>query len=104
MEPAMFFPTEGFVCPFCNAKAWEGDDDMFMGELCRRAGLPALLISHGSHVFPKSDLERIEWGEQGHRLLRAPYPFVALQSRLAEGFLKAFPSTSKGVRTGPVIS
>jgi len=79
------------------------DDDMFMGELCRGAGLPALLISHGSHVFPKSDLERIEWGEQGHRLLRAPYPFVALQSRLAEGFLKAFPSTSKGVRTGPVI-
>lgn len=79
------------------------DDDMFMGELCRARGLPALLISHGSHVFPKNDLERIEWGEQGHRLLRAPYPFVALQSPLAEGFLKAFPSSSTGVRTGPVI-
>ena len=79
------------------------EDDMITGELCRAAGLPAMLISHGSHVFPKNDLERIEWGEQGHRLLRAPYPFVALQSPLAEDFLKAFPSTSRAVRTGPLV-
>ncbi len=79
------------------------DDDMITGELCRAAGLPGMLISHGSHVFPKSDLERIEWGEHAHRLLRAPYSFVALQSPLAEDFLKAFPSTNRGVRTGPVV-
>ena len=78
-------------------------DDVITGELCRGLDIPALLISHGSHIVPKTDLERIEWGEQGHRLLRAPYPFVALQSPLAEGFLEAFPSTSKGVRTGPLL-
>jgi len=91
------------VRPCAVLSAGNRDDDMITGELCRAQGLPAMLISHGSHVFPKSDLERIEWGEQGHRLLRAPYPFVALQSRLAEGFLHAFPSTSRGLRTGPLV-
>jgi hypothetical protein len=89
--------------PSAVLSAGNRPDDVITGELCRGLGIPALLISHGSHVVPKTDLERIDWGEQGHRLLRAPYPFVALQSPLAEGFLKAFPSTSKGVRTGPVL-
>ena len=79
------------------------DDDMIVGELCVRGGIPAMMIEHGSHVSPRNDLERIEWGAQAQRLLLAPFPYVALQSPLAEGFLKAFPSDSKGVRTGPIV-
>jgi hypothetical protein len=79
------------------------DDDMVFGELCRKLAVPALMASHGSHVPPRSDLEEIEWGEQARRLIRAPYPAVALQSPLAEGFLATFPTSSVAVRTGPVV-
>lgn len=79
------------------------DDDMVFGELCRKMAIPALMASHGSHVPPRSDSEKIEWGEQALRLIRAPYPAVALQSPLAEGFLAAFPTSSAVVRTGPVV-
>lgn len=79
------------------------DDDMLFGELCRKMAIPALMASHGSHVPPRSDPEKIEWGEQALRLIRAPYPAVALQSPLAEGFLAAFPTSSAVVRTGPVV-
>lgn len=78
-------------------------DDMIIGELCGRLGIPALLVSHGSHVPPRNQLERIEWGEHGRHLLRAPYPSVAVQSPLAEEFLKTFPSESQCVRTGPLL-
>lgn len=89
--------------PSAVLSAGNRDDDMIMGELCRREGIPAMMIEHGSHVPPRNELERIEWGAQAQRLLLAPFPYVALQSPLAESFLKAFPSTSEGVRTGPVV-
>jgi hypothetical protein len=89
--------------PACVISAGNRADDMITGELCRASGIPAMLISHGSHVFPKSDLEKIEWGEQGHRLIRAPYPHVAVQSPLAEEFLSVLPPQGQRVRTGPLM-
>lgn len=89
--------------PSLVCSAGSRDDDTVTGELCRKSDIPGILISHGSHVQPKNDLEEIEWGEQGYRLLRAPYPYVALQSPQAEAFWKAFPSSSAGVRTGPLV-
>jgi hypothetical protein len=78
-------------------------DEQLLTALCRKAGSPSVLISHGSHVRPKNTLEEIEWGEHGKALMRAPFSHVALQSRLAEGFTQAFPSTSTPVKTGPLI-
>ncbi len=79
------------------------DDDAVLAELCKNKGIPSILVSHGSHVPPKNDCERIEWGEHGRMLLRAPFSGLALQSPLAEGYLGAFPTESVVFRTGPLI-
>ena len=78
-------------------------DDMIVGELCRAANIPSMMITHGSHTPPSGEAERYEWGEHGRRLINAPYRFTALQSPVAEEFRKVFPSDSEGTRTGPVI-
>jgi len=78
-------------------------DDVLIGELCQAKGITALLISHGSHVLPKNAYERIEWGEHGRGLLRAPFSHIALQTPLAEGYRQAFPSRAASVKTGPVL-
>ena len=78
-------------------------DDVLIGELCQAKGIKAILISHGSHVLPKSACERIEWGEHGRGLLRAPFSHVALQTPMAEGYRQAFPSRAASVKTGPVL-
>ena len=53
-------------------------------------------------VRPKNDYEKIEWGEQGTTLLRAPFSSVALQSPLADEYLKTFSQETKKVITGPL--
>jgi hypothetical protein len=78
-------------------------DDVAIAELCRKKGIPSVLISHGSHVHPKNDYEKIEWGEHGRALLRAPFDTLALQSPLAEAYLNVFPTGSRKLFTGPVL-
>lgn len=78
-------------------------DDHLLATLCRQAGIPTVFISHGSHVPPQNDLEEIEWGEHGQMFLRAPFSHVALQSPLAEAYLRRFPSPGRQVRTGPLV-
>jgi len=77
--------------------------DIMLAELCREKGIESLLISHGSHVRPKNEYESIEWGEHGHSFLRSHFSSFALQSPLAEGYLDAFPSPAKIIKTGPVV-
>ena len=78
-------------------------DDTVLAELCRKKNIPDILISHGSHVPPKNEYERLEWGEHGRLLLRAPFSGLALQSPLAEEYLDAFPTESEIFITGPLI-
>ncbi|MFH0771711.1 MAG: hypothetical protein V1933_03740 [Candidatus Omnitrophota bacterium] len=78
-------------------------DDVILAELCLRRNIPAVLISHGSHVYPKNEFERIEWGELGRALLSGPFSRLALQSPLSEGYLEALPTSSKIIKTGPLI-
>ncbi len=78
-------------------------DDMVLAKLCQHKNIPTILISHGSHVYPKNEYEGSEWGEHGRFLLRAPFSFLALQSPIAEGYLNAFPSKSNVIKTGPLI-
>lgn len=78
-------------------------DDIMLAELCLKKNIPTIMIPHGSHSYPKNEYERMEWGEQGKAFLRAPFSILALQSPLAEGYLKAFPSESRVMRTGPLI-
>jgi len=74
-----------------------------LGELCRKYGVPSLLISHGSHVPPKNEFESIEWGDHGLGLMNTPYEYLALQTPWAAGYLEHFPTESKTLVTGPLI-
>jgi len=78
-------------------------DDLVLAELCRKKGIPDILISHGSHTPPKNEYERIEWGEHGMALMRGPFSVLALQSPLSEEYLRIFPSEAEAVKTGPLI-
>ena len=78
-------------------------DDALPSELCRTMGIPAVMVSHGSHPPPSSEAEYYELGEHGRHLINAPYPFTALQSPVAEEFREVFPTRSTGLRTGPLI-
>lgn len=78
-------------------------DDVILAELCAKRGVRTLLVSHGSHVRPKNEPERIEWGEHGRALLRAPFSDIALQTPVAEGYIDAFGTESRVIRTGPLI-
>ncbi|MBM3251193.1 MAG: hypothetical protein FJZ11_00225 [Candidatus Omnitrophica bacterium] len=91
------------IRPALVVSAGNRADDVILAELCKQKNIPAILISHGSHVFPKNEYETIEWGEHGRFLMRAPFSFIASQSPLVEGFLGAFPSSDKIIKTGPLI-
>ena len=78
-------------------------DDIMVAELCRDKSIPSVLISHGSHVKPKNEFEYLEWGEHGKAFLRTSFSHFALQSPLAEDYLKAFPSDAKPLKTGPIV-
>lgn len=78
-------------------------DDMIVGELCGYNGIPAMMITHGSHVPPANEAERFEWSEHAKRLINAPFQITALQSPLAEEFRQVFPGSAQGARTGPLI-
>jgi hypothetical protein len=77
-------------------------DDAITAEFCQRTKTTGIMISHGSLVTMKNDYERIEWEDQGRTLLGLQFPFLVLQTPLAEGYLSAFPSKSRIVRTGPL--
>lgn len=90
-----------------NARAFisngTGSADIVLAELCGRRKIPAIMISHGSHVSPKNEYEEIEWGEHGTVMARARFSHIALQSPLAERYYKTFPTAGKFVRTGPLV-
>lgn len=78
-------------------------DDIILAEICQGKGIPTVFISHGSHVSPKDEFERIEWGEHGMVFLRGPFSHLALQSPLTEGYLAEFPPKGCAVKTGPIV-
>ncbi|MCM8760946.1 MAG: hypothetical protein NC938_02740 [Candidatus Omnitrophica bacterium] len=78
-------------------------DETSLAKFGKKKAFSTILISHGSLVEPKNEYEKIEWGEQGRTLLRLPVTYLALQTPLAEGYLKIFPSSSNLLKTGPLI-
>jgi hypothetical protein len=83
--------------------AGDQDDDRFTGAICRELNIPGLMISHGSHVAPGNEADRIEWGEHTVGKLNSSFSYAALQSPLAEAHLRVFPSDSDPVVTGPLL-
>jgi len=89
--------AKGFICDGHRA------DDMILAGLCKKKGIPDILISHGSLVRPKNMHEAIEWSEQGRVLMNGPFSHLALQSPLSEGYLDVFPSAAGVIKTGPIV-
>ena len=81
--------------------AINSNDDL--GALCKKKNIPALMISHGSHVPPKNKFETIEWQAHGRGLMNTQYPYLALQSPWAQKYLSALPCDSKLLKTGPLL-
>lgn len=78
-------------------------DDILIADLSNFKHIKAALVSHGSFVMPKDEHEEFAWGEHGRSFLRGPFSFHALQSPLAEGYFKTFPSKGGIIKTGPLI-
>lgn len=78
-------------------------DDIMIGEMCRSKNIPAVFISHGSNVPPKTECEAIEWGEHGKSFLNSPFSCFALQTPIAEQYLDVYKTGGKRIRTGPLI-
>lgn len=74
-----------------------------LGELGRERGVPALLISHGSHVPPKNQYEEIVWKHHAVQLTTSVYAHQAVQTPWAERFLERIPTRSVTHCTGPLL-
>lgn len=79
------------------------NDDMLLAELCQKNKIKNILVSHGSHVYPKNEYEQIEWREHGKQFLSAPVSHIAMPTPVSEGYLKRFPSNASIIKTGPLI-
>jgi len=78
-------------------------DDMLIAELCHKKKIPSLLISHGSHVRPKNEYEKIEWGEHGKQFFSALFSNIAMPTPSSEGYLDVFSSSASIIKTGPLL-
>ena len=74
-----------------------------LGEISQKFSLRALCISHGTVVPYKNNLEKIENINIAKAVIYNDYPYVALQTKIAENFFKQNPSKSTLLKTGPIV-
>ena len=75
-----------------------------LGELCNIKNIPAILISHGTHVPQDNKYANIEWSEHARTLMNTDYPYVATQTPWASKFLHQQKElVSKTIETGPLL-
>jgi hypothetical protein len=75
-----------------------------LGEICLQSNIPALLVTHGSHVHQDQPIPSLEWSIHSQTIFNSHYPFVAIKSPCAEQFLdKQVNVISKKIITGPLM-
>lgn len=75
-----------------------------IGEAGTAAGLPTLLISHGSHVLPRNRIESVSHRDHANGLLYDPaYQIAVVQSPLAEKALMGLAPGHPYLRCEPVM-
>ena len=62
-----------------------------------------MCISHGTVVPYKNDLEKIENMNIAKSVIYNEYPYISLQTKLADAFFKQNPNNSKLIKTGPIV-
>lgn len=74
-----------------------------MGELGEKQGYVALNISHGTHVPPNNEFERIENYRLAASVITNTYPYVSVQTPWTNRFLDFYKDERKRVFTGPLL-
>jgi len=74
-----------------------------LGELCGGMDVPSVLISHGSHVPPKNEYDRMEWLDHGKGLIDTDYRYHLLQSPWAREYAKVMGKRDGYVEVLPLI-
>jgi hypothetical protein len=77
---------------------------LMVAELCRKRGIPALMVSHGTLKRPENEIERIEYRHMGETLNLSPfYNYAAMQTPEMERHFQSYKSGNTPIRTGPLI-
>ena len=74
-----------------------------LGELSRLLAMPSVLISHGSHVPPKNQYDRMEWLDHGKGLIDTDYQYHLLQSPWAVQYVEAMAIPKNYHKVLPII-
>jgi hypothetical protein len=74
-----------------------------MGELSHGQGFPSLNISHGTHVPPNNEIERIENYRLATNVIINPYKHVAVQTPWADKFLDYYKDRRPRILSGPLL-
>lgn len=82
---------------------YSGSIYYMMGELANHLKFPALVISHGTHVPPNNEFERIENYRLAITVISNTYPYVAVQTPWAGKFLDYYEDPRQRLYTGPLL-
>jgi hypothetical protein len=74
-----------------------------MGDLANVLGFKALNISHGTHVPPNNQFERIENYRLATSVISNSYPYVAVQTPWTGKFLDYYQDRRQRLLTGPLL-
>ncbi len=74
-----------------------------MGELSNALGFRSLNISHGTHVSPNNEYERIENYRLARSVISNSYSTVAVQTPCADKFLDYYKDDRDRLHTGPLL-
>ncbi len=83
---------------------YAADVHTLVGSVCRRMGVPGVMVTHGTHIPPKNDLEEIEQWRLSQGLMMAPtYEYTLAQSPWAARHADHFKMGRGALSTGPVL-
>ena len=74
-----------------------------MGELSSVIGFPSLNISHGTHVPPNNEFEKIENYRLSTSVITNTYTYVAVQTPWTDKFLDYYKDSRPRIYSGPLI-
>ena len=83
---------------------YAADVHTLVGSVCKRRGVPGVMVTHGTHIPPKNELERIEQWRLSQGLMLAPtYEYTLAQSPWASRHAEHFELGGSALNTGPVL-
>lgn len=74
-----------------------------MGELSNYTDFPSIIISHGTHVPPNNEFEKIENFRLSSSVITNTYRYVAVQTPWVDKFLDYYKDSRPRILSGPLI-